>query len=725
MRPAMAAQRLLCVAVLISLSVLNTASPFHGTPPKFDGQRGSGDGQGKGPTFQGESKMNRGDFAPHNGRGGEPAAGAGRKILQAGEPSARRYATMVSVERMLYLFGGQETHTQAYDPSTSTYGGLMNDVWSLDTTQSGDMSTWVWEEKIPSQPAYAYPHHDTRWWHGEPPKVRYMHAAVALKTRVESQIGAELGRRQEDSMLVFGGMDDEFRPMNDLWHISTHTWRWIRLDRGGQVPEKRSGHSMVAVGTKVYLFGGSDRVNLNDVYELETDVKTPVWVKTETQGVKPYPRRFHGMTVVNNTKIWLFGGLATIEGQRDPIGLNDLWFLDLSSRYPTWVEVRPSVDRFRNGGENTFFVGRSGAVFQAVGRSLWIFGGKTHRNNTRRDDIWGLDTTTDSPTWYVFEPQASANNVLTQRNGAAYAKVYGHIYWWGGTSYGDGQARNIQQLGRFQAACPRGRVGSQALKNVTHHDLGCRTCWGGKDAKNVTGYGGAHTPDEGATHCDICPAGKFATGSESEGASVCRDCVPGTWSKAQMNQCFRCKPGSYSSWGATTCSICPPGSYSGERFGYCKLCTPGKYQQYPNRSSCLDCPDGGLWPYGDGRYEMVAPVEGATECVRSSTLLYKSDGKRPLEPPLHHPQVVENAANMGVYDDINVKWPWTGANITSAKVFTPEQLKNPQSDFSGNTRTAGTGHYVGEFGEIPNNNDNHFIKDAPWTQREGGQVGGL
>jgi len=90
---------------------------------------------------------------------------------------------------------------------------------------------------------------------------------------------------EDKYVYVFGGragitMDE--KAMNDLWVLDcsgeagTETWSQVTVADEASVPEARSFHRMVAIGTKLYVFGGCGAVSgrLNDMHCFDTKTKT-------------------------------------------------------------------------------------------------------------------------------------------------------------------------------------------------------------------------------------------------------------------------------------------------------------------------------------------------------------------------------------------------------------------------------------------------------------------
>ncbi len=77
--------------------------------------------------------------------------------------------------------------------------------------------------------------------------------------------------------------------------------RWAKLQTSGQAPSPRSGHDVVLIGNKAYLFGGcgcegnnDTRITcLNDVYIFDLDLHH--WDEVKINGNAPLPRTSFGM----------------------------------------------------------------------------------------------------------------------------------------------------------------------------------------------------------------------------------------------------------------------------------------------------------------------------------------------------------------------------------------------------------------------------------------------
>eukprot|EP01125_Pyxidicula_operculata_P011200 TRINITY_DN3660_c0_g1_i4.p1 TRINITY_DN3660_c0_g1~~TRINITY_DN3660_c0_g1_i4.p1 ORF type:complete len:2686 (-),score=672.81 TRINITY_DN3660_c0_g1_i4:422-8479(-) len=114
------------------------------------------------------------------------------------------------------------------------------------------------------------------------------------------------------------------------------------------IPSPRAGHSSIVYGKEIIVFGGlSPTPDLagveyyNDVYSFNTE--TRLWKKidcsassstpsTSNSSLIPSPRAYHTAVLLQNSKIFIFGGKTF-----NNVYLNDIWIFDLESK--VWVEL--------------------------------------------------------------------------------------------------------------------------------------------------------------------------------------------------------------------------------------------------------------------------------------------------------------------------------------------------------------------------------------------------
>ncbi|GIL65022.1 hypothetical protein Vafri_18872 [Volvox africanus] len=141
-------------------------------------------------------------------------------------------------------------------------------------------------------------------------------------------------------ILLFGGEHDPRVPVgSELYEYSFPDGTWCVVDAKGEPPTPRVAHASAAVGNKLYIFGGRSGLAMgegasNDLYVFDPDTCT--WARLNGQGDIPPKRSYHTMTAVAN-KLFVFGGCGE-EGR-----LNDLYEYDTTTN--TWRQLAaPSAD---------------------------------------------------------------------------------------------------------------------------------------------------------------------------------------------------------------------------------------------------------------------------------------------------------------------------------------------------------------------------------------------
>ncbi|KAL3275296.1 hypothetical protein HHI36_020063 [Cryptolaemus montrouzieri] len=123
---------------------------------------------------------------------------------------------------------------------------------------------------------------------------------------------------------VFGGeftslSQSQFYHYNDLWvfHLATKKWEKITAPNG---PSARSGHRMVLLKKKLFIFGGfHDNLRqykyFNDVYCF--NLENYEWNKMEVSGNPPSPRSGCLMIPLNDGRLLIYGGYSKESIKKD------------------------------------------------------------------------------------------------------------------------------------------------------------------------------------------------------------------------------------------------------------------------------------------------------------------------------------------------------------------------------------------------------------------------
>lgn len=183
------------------------------------------------------------------------------------------------------------------------------------------------------------------------------------------RVGVELVGVGSDLFGFFGyaAIGDGNIYFDDIIRFDFEAGNWVSISVQGDAPAPRNGHSVAAVGRKVYLYGGYNETvpgkYLGDLWAFDLDTLT--WEQVESLGVAPIPRHSTGMVASSDgASLFLCGGMA------NKVYLNDVWKLDLASKewsqavfqIPTPPESQPSETEGKDGDE---VVGPSGVQDEA------------------------------------------------------------------------------------------------------------------------------------------------------------------------------------------------------------------------------------------------------------------------------------------------------------------------------------------------------------------------
>mmetsp|Transcript_108673 Transcript_108673/g.307331 ORF Transcript_108673/g.307331 Transcript_108673/m.307331 type:complete len:714 (+) Transcript_108673:76-2217(+) len=300
----------------------------------------------------------------------ETTASPGEVVLRADEalPSQRWGHSCEVINNRLYIFGGSEDRKRH-----------LNDLHVYDTTSC------VWKEVLTN---------------GNTPSNRGNHATTAvdqqlvlhggwnsdetlddmyiLDTRGSSgtlawhsienrerfaRVGHTLSR-EADGVYMFGGWDGESFLNQVMWTSkdisSSTTASWAPIDCSGTLPEGRAYHTMTAVSSKLYLFGGINKLHRCPADLHIFDTRQLQWSQPSVSGVMPTVRDGHTANLVGD-KIFVFGG-------HDVLGCTrDIYAFDTTEG--EWHRPDSQVDMLPHGR-------RKHSACLADSRYLYVFGGE-------------------------------------------------------------------------------------------------------------------------------------------------------------------------------------------------------------------------------------------------------------------------------------------------------------------------------------------------------------
>nr|AML77265.1 putative LOV domain-containing protein [Geobalanus oblongifolius] len=140
-------------------------------------------------------------------------------------------------------------------------------------------------------------------------------------------------------LVLFGGEGVDMQPMDDTFvlNLDAANPEWQRVSVKSS-PPGRWGHTLSCLNRSwLVVFGGCGRQGLlNDVFVLDLDAKHPTW-KEVSGGTPPLPRSWHSSCTVEGSKLVVSGG-CTDAG----VLLSDTYLLDLTTDKPTWREIPTS-----------------------------------------------------------------------------------------------------------------------------------------------------------------------------------------------------------------------------------------------------------------------------------------------------------------------------------------------------------------------------------------------
>ncbi|XP_014247385.1 kelch domain-containing protein 3 [Cimex lectularius] len=179
------------------------------------------------------------------------------------------------------------------------------------------------------------------------------------------------------NIYLWGGRNEE-SACNRLFCFNTETLKWSTPTVTGTIPCSRDGHSACIINNSMYIFGGYEEEferYSQDVYAL--DLKTMHWTYIITEGPPPIYRDFNSGTAIG-TRMYIFGGRSdrgVLNSGGDNFYPNDIVYLDTETNRWHKPEVKGDIP-----------VGRRSHSAVLHNGKLYIFGGynsvlKEHYND--------------------------------------------------------------------------------------------------------------------------------------------------------------------------------------------------------------------------------------------------------------------------------------------------------------------------------------------------------
>jgi host cell factor len=140
-------------------------------------------------------------------------------------------------------------------------------------------------------------------------------------------------------MFIFGGKGPNGAYYKDIYFLDLVEWIWVPVSTLTQGPSARFFHASEAVGRKLVVHGGWNNSDVyNDLWIFNTDSFS--WTQPRTSGFGPTARYGHSLTLTQDGRLFIFGGMSLNKDTGIPKYNDDVRQLDTD----TMVWVRPRVD---------------------------------------------------------------------------------------------------------------------------------------------------------------------------------------------------------------------------------------------------------------------------------------------------------------------------------------------------------------------------------------------
>jgi len=347
----------------------------------------------------------KGSFLPNAagnyGVKGVPAA--------ANTPGARSdAASWVDSEGNFWLFGGEGRDGIGAE-------GMLNDLWKYQI----NTNTWVWVSGTNFRNAIGM----------------YGVQGVPAPGNVPGgRSGMACWADNLGHLWIYGGFNNLYEPMNDLWryHIATNTWTWIKGSAASGQPPVYGTRSIpgasntpggrgfsaawIDASNHLYLFGGTGLSNLhNDLWKYSPENQEWTWIHGDnqpaeipfmgTQGVA-HPQNKPGARVSASAftdlqgNFWMYGGYGVSTGGTG--GLADLWRYTPATNQWTWMkggELNANGVYGTQGlpaAANTPGSKWNAMSWSAPSAEFWMFGGMGYGESPdwgEMNDLWSINST--------------------------------------------------------------------------------------------------------------------------------------------------------------------------------------------------------------------------------------------------------------------------------------------------------------------------------------------
>ncbi|CAG2112598.1 unnamed protein product [Medioppia subpectinata] len=253
-----------------------------------------------------------------------------------------------------------------------------------------------------------------------------------------------------DLVYLWGGRNDVYAD-HTLYCFDTNTGEWLERPKvTGSIPGARDGHTAVAINNKMYIFGGYEELTerfSNDIYCL--DLTTYVWTYVNASGTPPSWRDFHS-AVAYEDKMFVFGGRSDRSGpshSQQEIYCNVIMYFNTTTN--NWVKpethgLRPNGRRSHSSfvyNDNIYVFGGIHSSF-VYNDNIYVFGGYNGVERIHYNDLYKYDPKT--LLWSLVEVHGRRRPCARRRQ--CCCVVGDKLYLFGGTSPFILQHHSIESL---------------------------------------------------------------------------------------------------------------------------------------------------------------------------------------------------------------------------------------------------------------------------------------
>ncbi|KAG5855561.1 hypothetical protein ANANG_G00050350 [Anguilla anguilla] len=201
------------------------------------------------------------------------------------------------------------------------------------------------------------------------------------------------------------GEDYETLRQIDVHVFNAVSLSWMKLppvrtsgrEQAREVPYMRYGHTAVLMDDTVYIWGGRNDTEGACNVLYAFDIGTHKWFTPAVSGMVPGARDGHSACVLGKT-MYIFGGYE----QLADCFSNDIHRLDTTTMAWSLVNARGTPARWRDFHSATI-IGTKMFVFRRQGGPLYIFGGYNARLDRHYNDLWKFNP--ESFSWKKVDPR--------------------------------------------------------------------------------------------------------------------------------------------------------------------------------------------------------------------------------------------------------------------------------------------------------------------------------